>query len=711
MAWRAGVDIGGTFTDIVIVADDGETLLWKEDTTPERPERAIEEGLTNVARELDLDLRTFLGQVSLFVHGSTIATNEIIQRRGPKLGLVCTKGFRDVLYFRDGFKWDRYNPRLERPADFVERHLRVGVAERIGPDGSIKVPLDEASVREAAAVFSHHNAGSIAVSLLWSHINPRHEQRVRDVLREELGDVPIMLSSEILPEIGEWVRTSATVMSAYVYPASNDYLRRLEGWLAASGLACQPLIMQVNGGCATVDQTLKIPVNTIGSGPAACPTAALQVGQRVSARDMIAIDMGGTSFDASLVKDGAVLHSRALMVAHQPIGVPGAEIHSIGAGGGSIAWIDSGGALRVGPHSAGAKPGPAAYDMGGAEPTVTDANIVLGYLSPDAFLGGRRRLRADLAKQAIRERIAAPLGLDVPQAAAGIIRVVNENMVNAIRVVSVQRGIDPRPFLLVAGGGAGALHAGRLAVELGIERVLIPAEAGVISAFGMTVTDLKYDYARTLHTASPEPAIDRVGRLLGELEAKALDDLEHSGFSGERVQLRRFVDARYRGQVHELVAPVPAGDLDREDFQTIADTFHSLHRERYGWSAEEYPVEYLHWRVTGTGLIERLAELDFRLVSPRSASEAARGTRLAYFEESGGLADVLAFWSNEVPTGAEIFGPALIDGATTTIVVFPGQRLLADGKGSFLIETGTKHPAPAAGEPIDVGEGIPREAM
>ena len=687
MGWRVGVDIGGTFTDIVLVGDDGDTLLWKEATTPSRPERAIEDGLSNAAAALGADLRTLLGEVSLFVHGSTIAINEIIQRRGPRLGLVCTEGFRDVLYFRDGFKWDRYNPRLERPRDFVERYLRLGVRERTGPDGSVQTPLDEASVRDVARTFRHHEVESVAVALLWSHINPGHERRVREILREELGPVPIMLSSEILPEIGEWVRTSATVMSAYVYPASSSYLRRLQGWLADHGLGCTPLIMQVNGGCATIDQTLKIAVNTIGSGPAACPGAAIHVGKRLSSRDMIAIDMGGTSFDVSLIKQGEVLRSRSLMVAHQPIGVPGCEIHSIGAGGGSIAWIDSGGALRVGPQSAGAEPGPAAYDSGGAEPTVTDANIVLGYLSPDAFLGGRRRLRADLAEQAIRERIAGPLGIGVAEAAAGVIRVVNENMVNAIGVVSVQRGIDPRPYLLVAGGGAGALHAGRLATELGIGRVLVPAEAGVISAYGMTVTDLRYDYSGTLHALSNDPSIERIAAQFGELEARARRDLEASGFSGDAVLLQRFVDARYRGQVHELMAPVPAGALDDRAFRTIAGTFHALHHERYGWSAEDYPVEYLHWRVTGTGLIERPAELDFATVSPRPAGTAIRGTRRAHFEEAGGLVEVPTLWSEEVPAGAEVSGPALIDGATTTVVVCPGQRLLADGKGSFLIET------------------------
>jgi N-methylhydantoinase A len=684
--FRVGVDIGGTFTDLVVV--EGErTLLWKQDTTPGRPEEAVQTGLTRVAADLGLDIRELLSQVTLFVHGSTVGTNMVIQRSGPNVGLICTDGFRDVLYFRNGFKWDRFNRRLERPEDFVPRRLRVPVQERVTADGSVLTPLSDDSVRQAAAVLREQGAEAVAVALLWAQANPAHEVRVRELLEEELPGVPVVLSSEILPEVGEWVRTSATVLSAYVFGGSRAYLERLEHWLHEHGLDNDLLVMQVNGGSATVQGTLRVPVGIIHSGPAAAPASALQVAKRLPAQDMITVDMGGTSFDVCLIKDGEVPRSRTIEVEHQPIGVPGVEIHSIGAGGGSIAWIDRGRALRVGPQSAGARPGPAAYGQGGERPTVTDANVVLGYLSPGAFLGGRRELRHDLAAEAIRVHVAEPLGLDVTTAAAGIIQLVNQNMVDAIGVVSVERGIDPRPFVLVAGGGAGALHAGRLAAELQMARVLVPAEAGTLSAFGMTVSDIRHDYARAVHTTSADPAVGDVAGALAELDARAAADLADAGFRDDRVRLQHWVDARYVDQVHELMVPVPAGVIDAEAIGGVTEAFHALHDERYGWSAPDRPVEYLHWRATGRGVLDVPRERGFAELEPVGADAAQTGSRDAYFEERGGFVDTPSYAADRFGAGARLEGPALIDSATTTIVVFPGQRLTADGRGSFLIET------------------------
>ncbi|HZQ04192.1 MAG TPA: hydantoinase/oxoprolinase family protein [Gaiellaceae bacterium] len=689
MSYRVGVDIGGTFTDLVVTREDGSTLLWKEETTPDRPERAVQTGLERVAELLEHDLGSFLSNVTLLVHGSTVATNMVVQRSGSTVGLVCTRGFRDILYFRDGFKWDRFNPRLPRPDDLVPRRRRVAVAERTSAHGSVLQPLDEGSVRRAAATLKQEGVDAVAVALLWAHANPAHEQGVRELLRQELPGVPVLLSSEVLPELGEWVRSSATVLSAFVYAGSRDYLEQLQQWLSTRGLRTGLLVMQVNGGCASVEQTLRVPVSTIHSGPAAAPAAALQVGKRAAARDMITIDMGGTSFDVCLIGDGEVPRSRTIEIQHQPIGIPGVEIHSIGAGGGSLAWIDTGGALRVGPQSAGARPGPAAYGQGGERPTVTDANVVLGYLSPDAFLGGRRQLRSDLAADAIRQHVAEPLGVELVAAAAGMIRVINQNMVDAIGVVSVERGIDPRPFLLVAGGGAGALHAGRLAAELGITRVLVPAEAGTLSAFGMTVSNVRHDYAAAHHATSLDPQREAVNALLGKLERRARVDLVQNGFSAVDVVVQRFVDARYVGQVHELTVPVPPGPLGREELDAIVGAFHRLHEERYGWSAQDRGVEYLHWRVTGTGLIRTPVEPLIDELAPTPADAAATGSRPAWFDELGGFVETATYAADRFAAGGEVHGPALVDGATMTIVVFPGQRLLADGRGSFLLETPT----------------------
>lgn len=687
MSWRVGIDIGGTFTDIAVVAEDGGVTLWKEDSTHPHPEIGVQRGLAAVAANAGLALEEFLDRTTLLVHGSTIATNIVIERDGPQVGLLCTEGFRDVLLFRDGFKWERFNDRLPRPRDFADRSRRLGVRERVAPDGTVLEPLDEQSARDAVRELGRRGAEAIAVSLLWSNANPAHERRIRELVAEELPDVPVILASDVLPEIGEWVRTSAAVLSAYVYPRSARYLRELKTWLREHGLRRDVLIMQVNGGCATVERTLKVPAGILISGPAAAPAAARHIGERVDAQDMITVDMGGTSFDVCLMRAGEAPLSRTIQLEHQPIGVQAVEVHSIGAGGGSIAWIDSGGALRVGPESAGARPGPAAYGQGGERPTVTDANVVLGYLSPEAFLGGRRTLDAARARRALEQHVGEPLGIEALAAAAGVIELVNASMVDAIRVVSVQRGIDPRPFLLVAGGGAGPLHAGRLAAELGIERVLVPAEAGTICSFGMTVTDVRHDYAAMVHTSSADPALGEVRAAFAELEQRARDDLAASGFGPETIALERSVDARYEGQVHDLTIAVPPGELDDAALAAVQRAFHAAHAERYTWSIEEHAVEFLHWRVTGVGLMERPATVRLAELEPRPADAARAGSRQAFFAELGGLVETPVYDRARFEDGATLSGPALIDSATTTVVVNPGQTLIADARGSLLIDS------------------------
>lgn len=704
MSWRIGVDIGGTFTDLVAVNERNDIQLWKEDSDPEQPERAIVKGLEAVAGNLGLDVRRLLADTELFVHGSTIATNTLIERTGPTVGLICTTGFRDVIYFRDGYKWDRYNVALRRPEDFVPRHLRHGVDERILADGSIERALDDESVRRAAGRLREGGVEAIAVALLWSHVNAVHEQRVREILAQELPGVPVMLSSDILPEIGEWVRTSATVLSAYVYSRTAAYLTKLARWLSDGGLSRPLLIMKLNGGCAPADQVLEAPVNIIASGPAAAPVAARHIARRLDAADAITVDMGGTSFDVCLMRHGEIPLSRDEFVNHQPLGVPAVATHSIGAGGGSIAWVDSGGALRVGPRSAGARPGPAAYGQGGMAPTVTDANVVLGYLSADAFLAGRRRLRPDLAAEAISELVAKPLGLDdVVEAAAGVTRIVDEDMVGAIRTITVERGVDPRPCVLVCGGGAGALHAGSLAAALGIERVLIPSQAGTLSAFGMTVTDVRYDRSATHHTRSDQVSWSAVATVLEDLEKQVVAELARSGFAPEDMRIERSVDARYVGQLHELTTPMP-GDVDgAAALDTLAANFHRLHVERYSYSLDS-PVEYLHWRVAGIGQITRRDEMLFAAIERVPGHELATGRRPAYFCEAGTFLDTAIYASAHMTVGATVDGPAIVESSTTTIVVRPGQTLIADGRGGYLLETNAARAGAIGAEPA--GEAV-----
>jgi N-methylhydantoinase A len=691
---RLGIDVGGTFTDFVVVSPGGETVLWKEDTTPPRFEIGVRRGLEGLAGATGVTLDQLLEGASL-VHGTTAATNTVVQRSGPRTALVCSRGFRDVLYFRDGFKWNRFDRHLPRPPDLVERSLRLPVDGRVDASGREVRPLDEGDVRRAAEVFRNEGVGAVAVALLWSHVNPAHERRVRELLEVELPGVPILLSSDVLPELGEWVRTATTVLSAYVYASVADYLESLGGRLRADGLTTTPLVMQANGGCAGAQEALRAPVSLIGSGPAAAPAAARVLAKGVASDDVISMDMGGTSFDVCLVRGGVVPLRRGLQVAHQPIGIPGVEIHSVAAGGGSVAWVDSGGALRVGPESAGADPGPAAYGRGGERPTVTDAHVVLGYLSPGNFLGGRRPLSLEAAEVAIRTQVAEPLGIDVVDAAAGILRVVETIMVTAIRLVSIERGFDPRSFVLLAGGGAGPLHAARLAAALGIERVLVPAEAGTLSAFGMTVSDVRLDAVAPLHLVSSEPsgAIETVAALVAELEHDVVERLLASGFDRSRIRLVRTVDARYVGQVHELITPVPDGPLDGAAVAAIVESFARLHTERFSYALPGVAVEFLHWRVAGVGDRESTPSATRRQQRPAFTPREFASER-AYFAEVGDFVETPRRQAAALEHGESLVGPAIIDAATTTILIPPDHLLSAIGDGAFTISL----PADALGD-------------
>ncbi|MBS1888648.1 MAG: hydantoinase/oxoprolinase family protein [Actinobacteria bacterium] len=685
---RIGIDIGGTFTDLTALEESGRAHLWKEPTTPADPMAAILTGLEGLAGSLDRPVAELLGEARLLVHGTTIATNTVIQRNGPRIGLLATKGFRDVLYFRDAWKPERFNMRFAPPEPFVERFLRRGVSERIGPAGQVVAPLDEDEVRRHAAYLGEHGVEAVAVAFLWSIVNPDHEHRAAAILREELPDAYVVCSADVVPEIREWERTSAAVLSAYVLPGIDAYFGRLKSDIAAAGLGEDPLIMQLNGGCAPIDEVLKRPVYALHSGPAAAPAAAAHHAGRRGLRDVITIDMGGTSFDVCLVREGRAARSRSIRVDQQPVGVEAVAVHSVGAGGGSIAYVDEGGALNVGPRSAGSVPGPAAYGAGGTEPTVTDANVVLGYLDPEAFLGGRRELRADLAEQAIAAGVGEPLGLDPVAAAAGVIRVVNASMTAAVRAVSVERGLDPRNFALVVGGGAGGLHASALARDLGIERVVIPREAGTLCAFGMTVTDVRHDYLQPLHCTSDSLDSAALDALYAGLEERGRARLGDDGFAAEEIRVERSVDARYPGQVYELTVAIPAAEsYGPEHLAQIEDAFHAEHERQFGYRREELPVEFLHWRAAAVGRMDLLHEGAVAAVATTVAA-APLGERRVYVPALGEVAAVPLFKVEALATGSRVDGPAVVAGDTTTILLEPGDVLRCDEDDSFLIEVG-----------------------
>ena len=680
-----GVDIGGTFTDFSLIDDRGGIKLWKEATTPSDPSRAIQRGLEALADSEELAIEAFVENLDLFVHGQTIATNTVIQRNGPKTALICTEGFRDVLYFRDGFKPDRYNVSLPRSRDFIRRDLRLPVTERMDYRGEPLIDLDEVTVRHTARILREQNVESVAVALLWSIMNASHERRVREILEEELPGVPIVLSSDVLPMIREWERTSSTVLSAYILPRISHYMLELERYLSNNGFGQNLLVMQLNGGTATVEQIIQRPIYALSSGPAAGPAAGLYCAQRVGINNVITIDMGGTSFDVCMVTDGEPALTKDMRVHDNPIGVAAVDVHSIGAGGGSIAWIDRGGALQVGPMSAGAEPGPACYELGGDQPTVTDANVVLGYINPEFFLGGRRDINPEASARVVEEVVAKPLDLTTERAAAGVFQIVNTNMVDAIRVVSVEKGIDPRGYSLVVGGGAGAIHAGMLGQELGIKQAIIPRYGGVFCSYGMIASDVRHDLIKAFATNTSAFDIKRVNEIYAELEAEARAELKAQGFDRSRIKIARFADAKYSNQIHELTIPLPSrGKIKKSDIGAIAEEFHSLHERMFSYCVRESAVDLFHWRITAVGkLPERESPIQKR--TRRPVSEAQKGTRMVYFQSFGKYRRTKIYDGNRIRHGMTVEGPAVVEQENSTIVVFPKHTLKVNRYDDFVL--------------------------
>ena len=681
---RLGIDIGGTFTDFTLATAQGEVFVSKVLSTPHAPEQAVFTGVADIAARLGMEIDEFVTACEQIVHGTTIATNTVLTRCGPKMGIIHTEGFRDVLYLRDGYKPDRYNLQLPPAEPLIERYLRRSVTERMLYTGEVEVPLDESTVREALKFFRREDVSSIAVCLLWSMINPAHERRIAQIISEEMPGVYVALSCDILPRIREYPRACATALSAYVGPAIKDYLSQIADFFRAQGYRKDLLIMQATGSSARVPEIHKRPVLAIGSGPAAGPPASMYIGARNNDRNLMLVEMGGTSFEASMITDGAIPKSTDAELHGYPIGVAAVDVHSIGAGGGSIAWIDSGGMLRVGPQSAGAAPGPACYGRGGSNATVTDANLILGYLNQDNFLGGQMRLDRDAAEQALA-RLGAELGMETVDVAAAIYRIVNTEMVGAMRAVSVMRGIDPRGYTVVVGGGAGGAHAAKIAQELGASKAICPTVAGGLCAFGMLVADVGHDYltTRPMNTGTMDAAT--VNAIYRDMEARAQVELGAQGFTPEEMTLARFADAKYPYQSHEIIVPIPAGELNEADVQRMADSFHDTHERLYTYSLRAMSVDMNGWRLTATGRLPELV-LAPRPIGPADASAARTETRSVYFQEFGRFAPTAIYAGEALQPGMVVSGPAVVELATTTIVVFPDHTLSVSNYGDFCIE-------------------------
>jgi N-methylhydantoinase A len=674
------IDIGGTFTDATLIDEDGTVTIAKVLTTPSDPSEGF---MAAFARALE---QRSPGEVGLVVHATTVATNAIIEGKTARSGFVTTDGFRDLLEIARQVRPTLYDTQFTKTPPLVPRDRAVAVVERRAPKGEVLIPLDETSVRAAAALLREEHVESVAVCLLPAYVHPEHERRVGEILAEELPGVPISLSSDVAPEFREYLRASTTVINAVIRPVVERYLEGIEARLAEAGVEAPLLVMQSSGGVFGSSAAARKPVFMVESGPAAGVIAAAHLGETVGARDVLSFDMGGTTAKVGLIQDGEPSVTKdyaagghagagigAMSLSGYPVRTPVVDLVEIGAGGGSIAWVDSGGLLRVGPQSAGAAPGPVWYGNGGVEPTVTDANVVLGRLNPADFLGGGMRLDVDGARAAIEERCARPLGLSASEAAYGIVEIANAAMVNALHLISVQRGYDPRDFVLVAFGGAGPVHANAIAREAETPTLLIPRSPGIFSATGLLTTDLKRDAAVTVMRRLDELDHAEVDEVFAGLERDGTAELAREGVAADRVAFVRQLDVRYVGQSYELTIPAGDGLLER---------FHAEHDRTYGFAAPDEPVEVVSLRLTSVG---RIPKPPARALETRGTAEP-KERRQVFFAESDGFVDCPIFDRYALPTGASLAGPAVVAEFDSTTVVHPGFGLRVDDLGNLVIE-------------------------
>ena len=689
MSYRVGIDVGGTFTDLFLEIEGGEAQTFKVLSTPADSSEGVLEGMGRMAESQGLSLEDFARDTRLIVHGTTVTTNAVLTRGGAATGLLTTEGVRDALEMRRGVRERQYDNRYQNVVPLVPRWLRLPVVGRLGPCGDEITPLDAAGVRDAALKLRAAGVESVAICFMHSYANADHEQAAARVVREELPEAFLSISSEVLPTVRFYERVSTTALGAYVGPVLADYLSNLTGKLRGIGFCGVLLIMQSNGGVALPEVTAAQPAGTLLSGPAAGPRAAAAFAQEHQHEDCILVDMGGTSFDASLVRGGVAALSMEGQIDRLRNALPMLEITTIGAGGGSIGWIDEGGLLRMGPQSAGASPGPACYGRGGVHPTCTDADLWLGYLDPDYFAGGKLRLDVECAARSIGAEIAAPLGMELEDAAAGMYRVINANMATGVREITVKRGLDPREFVLVVAGGAGPLHACMIASELEIPTLLVPSTASILCATGMLLCDLQHDYVRSCVMNLDEAALTRVRELVAELSAEGVRQLELEGAPEARHQV--FLDLRYLKQYHEVSVELPRAALEAGDLDRVAGRFHAEHNRLYGYdlAAQGAQLELISVRVCSLGYTEKPA-LPRVESGGEDVSSALKAHRRAYVPERGQFAEIPVLDGHRLLSGNRFSGPALVERIDTTIFVSAAYQAEVDALGSILLRHGER---------------------
>lgn len=674
---RIATDIGGTFTDMVSISEEGEIQTEKTDTTVPN----YEQGVLDVIHLSGLNPK----EIDMFIHGSTVVINTLTERKGAKTGLITTEGFRDVLEIARGNRPDLFNLRYEKPTPFVERYLRQEVEERLDFNGNVIKKLNKEKIKELAAYFKEQQVEAVAITYLYAYLNPEHEKETKAIIQELLPDVKVTASHEVVREWREYERMNTAVLNAYVKPTASTYLKKLNQKLNEINLIGNKYVMQSNGGTTNFKYAEDTPINIVESGPAAGVYGAAVLGEMIGEENIIAFDVGGTTAKCSLVDNGEIKVDSDYYIekndknAGYPIKVPVVDIIEIGNGGGSIASIDKAGALKVGPKSAGAVPGPVAYGKGGENPTITDANLITGRLSLDNF---DNKTKMNVVRQAMQEKMANYLDMKLEDVALGIIRLANANMLQALKLISVRKGYDPRDFTLIAYGGGGPLHATALAKELGMRKVVIPIASSVFSAWGMLMTDLRNDYIYTFNQALETITRDLIDNKWSELETTAQNVLNEEGFNEQDIVFTKTVDMRYKGQEHTVKVPYPQQTWSDKVKQSLSDTFHELHETTYSYKLMDNEMEIVNIHLTAFGKVrknklKKLSQLEME-------SDYIIEERNVLYEEEGWLT-VNVYDRSKLHAGFQIEGPAIIEEVTSSTILYSGQTLVVDEFGNLII--------------------------
>ena len=682
--YRVTVDTGGTFSDFVFFNEDtGAITITKLPSTPGEPFQAVLNGV----KEL-IDQGVSAGDVSFFCHGTTVGTNALLEEKGAKTGLLVTQGFRgiyEVMEQTRGYGPATYDLFFEKPRLLAPPYYTEEIPERVDFRGNALQSIDVEASRDAIRRLKKKDVQSVAVCFLFSFLNPAHELKIKELFAQEFPEARLSLSCEVLPQIREFYRMSTTVINAYIQPVMASYLGRLDNRMREMGVITPKLyIMQSNGGVSTFKGSAEKPVATVLSGPAGGVIASMGTCERVGIKNIITFDMGGTSCDVALIHQGNPVITTQGKINMRPIALPMLDIHTVSAGGGTIARIDAVGGLHVGPDSAGAAPGPVSYDRGGAEITVTDANIVTGVLDPDQFLGGRMKLNKPKAEKLLEEKIAKPLGLDLLEAADGVLKIINVKMEEAIKAVSSARGYDIRDFTLVAFGGGGPMHAGRMALDLGIPSVLVPLTPGVHSALGLLMSDVKHDYVRSKLAGLEELDINEINRMFLQLIDQARAELHGEGFHDDEIKIEAYLDLRYAGQGYELTVPCPMPPLTHDDLVLMRRRFDTLHEQNSGHKAETEPVELVSLRLVSLGLVPQ-AKLSPGKITGRKVEAAKTGERKVFFGKEHGILATAIYDRKLLEPGHKLFGPAIVEQMDTTTVIQPEQEATVDEYGNIII--------------------------